>query len=39
MRIVRTWLASLRNLELRSTLDARMGWYVIVATVPIGSSA
>jgi undecaprenyl-diphosphatase len=36
VRIVRAWLSSLRNPELRSTLDARMGWYVIVATIPIG---
>ena len=36
VRIVRTWLSSLRHPELRSTLDARMGWYVIVATIPIG---
>ena len=36
VRIVRTWLASLRNPELRPTLDARMGWYVIIATIPIG---
>jgi undecaprenyl-diphosphatase len=36
VRIVRAWLSSLRNPELRSTLDARMGWYVILATIPIG---
>lgn len=36
VRIVRTWLASLRRPELRGELDARMGWYVIVATIPIG---
>jgi undecaprenyl-diphosphatase len=36
VRIVRTWLSSLRHPELRSTLDARMGWYVIIATIPIG---
>lgn len=35
-RITRGWLASLRRPELRGTLDARMGWYVIVATIPIG---
>ena len=34
-RIVVTWLASLRRPELRSSLDARMGWYVIIGTVPI----
>lgn len=35
VRIVRTWFASLRDRELRSHIDARMGWYVIVGTVPI----
>ena len=35
IRIARTWLASLRNPALRSELDARMGWYLIVATIPI----
>jgi undecaprenyl-diphosphatase len=35
VRITRTWLASLRRPDLRGELDARMGWYVIVATIPI----
>lgn len=35
VRIVRTWFLSLRRPELRTELDARMGWYVIVATIPI----
>jgi undecaprenyl-diphosphatase len=30
-----TWLASLRRPELRSQLHARMGWYLIFATIPI----
>lgn len=34
-RVARTWLASLRRPELRGELDARMGWYLVVATVPI----
>lgn len=34
-RVARTWLLSLRDPELRSTLDARLGWYLILATVPI----
>lgn len=34
-RVAITWLRSLRDAELRSTLDARMGWYLILATVPI----
>jgi undecaprenyl-diphosphatase len=35
LRIVRTWLASLRRPELRPELDARMGWYIGLGTVPI----
>ena len=35
LRIARTWLRSLREPRLRSELDARMGWYLIVATIPI----
>ena len=35
-RIARTWAASLRRPELRSTLDARMGWYIGLGTIPIG---
>jgi undecaprenyl-diphosphatase len=34
-RIARTWLASLRRPELRGELDARMGWYIGLGTVPI----
>ncbi len=34
--IGRTWLASLRRPDLRGELNARMGWYLIVATIPIG---
>jgi undecaprenyl-diphosphatase len=34
-RITTTWLRSLRDPALRPTLDARMGWYVIVGTIPI----
>jgi undecaprenyl-diphosphatase len=30
-----TWLASLRRAELRSELNAKMGWYLIAATIPI----
>jgi undecaprenyl-diphosphatase len=33
--IGKTWLASLRRPELRSDINARMGWYLIVATIPI----
>src|SRR5919206_4062595 len=35
-RIARTWLASLRRPELRGDLDARMGWYILLGTIPIG---
>ena len=35
-RIVSTWTRSLANAELRSSIDARMGWYVIIGTIPIG---
>jgi len=34
--IVRTWTHSLYKPELRGELDARMGWYVILGTLPIG---
>jgi undecaprenyl-diphosphatase len=34
-RIARTWLRSLRDPELRGDLDARMGWYIGLGTVPI----
>ena len=35
-RIAGAWLASLRDRDRRQDLDARMGWYLIVATIPIG---
>lgn len=35
-RIGLAWLSSLTHAERRSDPDARMGWYLIVATVPIG---
>lgn len=34
--IASVWLRSLRAPVLRSTAHARMGWYLIVATIPIG---
>jgi undecaprenyl-diphosphatase len=34
--IATTWLRSLRDPALRSDTDARLGWYLIVATIPIG---
>ena len=33
--IASTWLRSLRDRELRSDHDARMGWYLVIATIPI----
>ncbi|MDQ3676816.1 MAG: undecaprenyl-diphosphate phosphatase [Actinomycetota bacterium] len=35
IRIARTWLASLRDSSRRRELDARLGWYLILATIPI----
>lgn len=35
-RIASTWARSLVRPELRGQLDARMGWYIIVGTIPIG---
>ena len=35
-RITTAWLGSLRNATRRRDPDARMGWYLIVATIPIG---
>ena len=34
-RIATIWLRSLREPELRGTLDARMGWYIGLGTIPI----
>jgi undecaprenyl-diphosphatase len=34
-RIATSWLASLRDPGRRSELDARLGWYLILGTVPI----
>jgi undecaprenyl-diphosphatase len=36
LRISWTWLRSLRDRELRADLDARMGWYIIWGTAPVG---
>jgi undecaprenyl-diphosphatase len=35
IRIARAWLRSLRDPSARSELEARLGWYLIVGTVPI----
>jgi undecaprenyl-diphosphatase len=34
--VATTWLRSLRDPRLRATHEARMGWYLIIATIPIG---
>jgi undecaprenyl-diphosphatase len=34
-RIARAWAGSLRSRERRRTLDARLGWFIVVGTVPI----
>ena len=36
LQIARAWLRSLRDRSLRSTLDARLGWYILLGTIPIG---
>jgi undecaprenyl-diphosphatase len=35
LRIAGAWLASLRDRSRRGELDARLGWYLILATIPI----
>lgn len=35
VRIIRAWWHSLRHPSARSSIDAKMGWYVIVGTIPI----
>jgi undecaprenyl-diphosphatase len=33
--IARAWLRSLRDTEARATLEARLGWFIVLGTVPI----
>jgi undecaprenyl-diphosphatase len=35
-RIIRTWLVGIWDSSVRSSLDYRMGWYVIIGSIPIG---
>src|SRR3954466_2587441 len=35
-RIASAWLRGLRDREVRGTHDARMGWFIILGTIPIG---
>jgi undecaprenyl-diphosphatase len=34
-RIALAWLRSLRDAEERRTLDARLGWYIVLGTIPV----
>ncbi len=34
--IARAWTLSLRDPQHRGTLDARLGWYILLGTIPIG---
>jgi undecaprenyl-diphosphatase len=36
LRISRAWLRSLRDPLVRRQLDARIGWYIVLGTIPIG---
>jgi undecaprenyl-diphosphatase len=36
LRIARAWLRSLRDPSVRGELDARLGWYILIGTIPIG---
>jgi undecaprenyl-diphosphatase len=36
LRISHAWLRSLRDRPLRRELDARLGWYIVLGTIPIG---
>jgi undecaprenyl-diphosphatase len=35
-RIAIAWTRSLRDAEIRRTTDARLGWYILLGTIPIG---
>jgi undecaprenyl-diphosphatase len=36
IRIALAWLRSLRDRQARRELDARIGWYIVLGTIPIG---
>jgi undecaprenyl-diphosphatase len=36
VRIARAWLRSLNDRPARRELDARLGWYIVLGTIPIG---
>ena len=35
-RIVSAWVRGIAKPEVRGSFDYRMGWYVIVGTIPVG---
>ena len=35
-RITRAWAASIGDRDRRGELDARLGWYIVLGTIPIG---
>jgi undecaprenyl-diphosphatase len=35
-RIAMAWLRGLRDPVVRQTLDSRLGWYILIGTIPIG---
>jgi undecaprenyl-diphosphatase len=35
-KIFKAWLAGVRDPALRTTLESRLGWYLIIGTIPIG---
>jgi undecaprenyl-diphosphatase len=35
-RITKTWVVGIRDSSVRSSLDYRMAWYVIIGSIPIG---
>jgi undecaprenyl-diphosphatase len=36
LRILRAWLRGLRDPVVRGELDSRLGWYILLGTIPIG---
>lgn len=35
MAVLKAWFKGLRNPEVRKTLDSRLGWYIVLGTIPI----
>ena len=36
LRIARAWIAGLRDSAVRGHIDSRLGWYILLGTIPIG---